>query len=86
MEKTLKESFSVFGKTTLRKFSKLKIYVEGLSKVQWFLNNRLEQIWLPIWSCSTPTTLLFMTHSSSDLKIATILSVLLLLYEIDYSK
>ena len=33
MEKTLKESFSVFGKTTLRKFSKLKIYVEGLSKV-----------------------------------------------------
>lgn len=34
MEKTLRESFSVFGKTTLRKLSKLKIYVEGLSKVQ----------------------------------------------------
>lgn len=38
MEKTLKESFSVFGKTTLRKFSKLKIYVEGLSKVNFNVN------------------------------------------------
>lgn len=38
MEKTLKESFSVFGKTTLRKFNKLKIYVEGLSKVIFNLN------------------------------------------------
>ena len=33
MDKILKESFSVFGRTTLRKFGKMKIYIEGLSKV-----------------------------------------------------
>lgn len=33
MEKNLKENFSVFGRTTLRKFGKMKIYIEGLSKV-----------------------------------------------------
>ena len=27
MEKSFKENFSVFGKTTLRKFTKLKIYI-----------------------------------------------------------
>lgn len=33
MEKILKENFSVFGRTTLRKFGKLRIYIEGLAKV-----------------------------------------------------
>jgi hypothetical protein len=33
MEKNLKENFSVFGRTTLRKFGKMKIYIEGLSRV-----------------------------------------------------
>lgn len=34
MEKNLKENFSVFGRTTLRKFGKMKIYIEGLSRVR----------------------------------------------------
>lgn len=33
MEKSIKENFSVFGRTTLRKFGKMKIYIEGLSRV-----------------------------------------------------
>lgn len=36
MEKNLKENFSVFGRTTLRKFGKMKIYIEGLSRVLLF--------------------------------------------------
>ncbi len=43
MEKTLKENFSVFGRTTLRKFGKMKIYIEGLSRV-FDLISRLELI------------------------------------------
>ena len=51
MEKTLKENFSVFGRTTLRKFGKMKIYIEGLSRVI-PLSLRLEQISPLTWSSS----------------------------------
>lgn len=44
MEKSIKENFSSFGRTTLRKFSKLKIYIEGLSKVYFLGNDRSGQI------------------------------------------